>query len=224
VPPAHDGLYVCGTGPAPDVLLLTPTHLLFGTVRRDDFPQLRQRLRAGAGDLSIMKHPSWTVALKDLKRVETGAGDRRGGYAQFWSTAPNGQQEKLVAFDQRTEGSAFLNQLRAQLGDGWEEKLCRDWFDFRRDLGAGLFLGAGVTVLYVIAMLAADDRFWEDTPERVSILKLILAVILWVIGSLLGPIGTTLVWLVILGWVFCALIYSGWRDSLSILRIAPRKS
>ncbi|MEZ6067293.1 MAG: hypothetical protein R3B90_16675 [Planctomycetaceae bacterium] len=223
-PPAFDGLYVCGAGPAPDVLLLTPTHLLFGSVRREDFPRLRQQLRAGTGDSSIMKHPSWTVALKDLKQIETRAGDGRGHYAKFLSTAPNGQQEKLIAFDQRTDGSAFLDQLRAQLGDGWVEKLCRDWFDFRRDLGAGLGLGAGATLIYVIAMLAADDRFWEDMPERVGILKLILALILWVIGSLLGPIGTTLVWLVILGWVFYALIYSGWRDSLSILRIAPRKS
>ena len=223
-PGANEGLFVCGSGSAPEVLLLTPTHLIFGKVQIAYLSQLRRQLRHGSFDSAYMPNPLWSIALKDLKCVETCAGDARGSYVRVWSRAQTGSHEKLVQFDKTPEGASFLNQLRAQLGAGWHERLCRDWQDFRANLGGFLFFSVFSSVAAILAFGFASGEWEWDTEQRVSILKLIVFVILWGIGTLLGQIGVILLWVATVAWAFYVSVYSSWRDSLRLLKLTPRKS
>lgn len=221
---ANDGLFVCGSGSVPNVLLLTPSHLIFGSVQVAHLYQLRQQLRTGSFDSALMPNPSWSIPLKSLKWVETCAGDNRGRYVRIRSRDQTGQHEQLVVFDKHPEGASFLNQLRTQLGDNWHERLCRDWQQFRNDLGGFIFLSVFATGLFIIALGMASGKWDWETEERVSIRQLIFVAILWVISNLLGPIGVTLLWLATVGWAYYALIYSSWCDTLNLLKLSPRRS
>lgn len=137
-----------------------------------------------------------------------------------------GQEERTDSVYLNTTGESrnLFNCLAGHLGSGWKQEQLRDWQAVRQEVGLGIFLIAFVLLVTALAfgfsMRKMEDPW--DSPEPMSIKKLVFASILWFFGKLLGPVGTISLGVLVVGLLFYFVIIKSWRDSLKIVRLSAK--